>query len=71
MPPNHLILCCPLLLPSVFPSIRLGSYSICLGVLNGHEACMHAGPTCDFLDLSIQGGTLTTQSWGYAPQEPC
>ena len=25
MPSNHLILCCPLLLPSVFPSIRLFS----------------------------------------------
>ena len=25
MPPNHLILCCPLLLPSVFPSIRVFS----------------------------------------------
>ena len=22
MPPNHLILCCPLLLPSIFPSIQ-------------------------------------------------
>ena len=25
MPPNHLILCCPLLLPSVFPSVRVFS----------------------------------------------
>ena len=25
MPPNHLILCCPLLLPSIFPSIRVFS----------------------------------------------
>ena len=25
MPPNHLILCCPLLLPSIFPSIRVVS----------------------------------------------
>ena len=25
MPSNHLILCCPLLLPSIFPSIRLFS----------------------------------------------
>ena len=25
MPPNHLILCCPLLLPSVFPSISVFS----------------------------------------------
>ena len=25
MPSNHLILCCPLLLPSVFPSIRVFS----------------------------------------------
>ena len=25
MPPNHLILCCPLLLPSIFPSVRVFS----------------------------------------------
>ena len=25
MPPRHLILCCPLLLPSIFPSIRVFS----------------------------------------------
>ena len=25
MPPNHLVVCCPLLLPSIFPSIRLFS----------------------------------------------
>ena len=25
IPSNHLILCCPLLLPSVFPSIRVSS----------------------------------------------
>ena len=28
MPCNHLILCCPLLLPSVFPSIRVGVCSL-------------------------------------------
>ena len=28
MPSNHLILCCPLLLPSVFPSIRVFSKSL-------------------------------------------
>ena len=27
MPSNHLILCCPLLLPSVFPSVRVFSVS--------------------------------------------
>ena len=27
MPSNHLILCCPLLLPSIFPSIRVFSVS--------------------------------------------
>ena len=26
MPSNHLILCCPLLLPSIFPSIRVFSH---------------------------------------------
>ena len=32
MPPNHLILCCPLLLPSVFPSIRLFSDELALHI---------------------------------------
>ena len=31
MPPNHLILCCSLLLPSIFPSIRVFS----------HESALH------------------------------
>ena len=30
MPSNHLILCCPLLLPSVFPSIRIFSNELAL-----------------------------------------
>ena len=29
MPSNHLILCCPLLLPSIFPSIRVFSRVSC------------------------------------------
>ena len=31
-PSNHLILCCPLLLPSVFPSIRVFSNESALGI---------------------------------------
>ena len=33
MPSNHLILCCPLLLPSIFPSIRVFSNEsvLCIG----------------------------------------
>ena len=30
MPSNHLILCCPLLLPSIFPSIRIFSNELAL-----------------------------------------
>ena len=30
MPTNHLILCCPLLLPSIFPSIRVFSNELAL-----------------------------------------
>ena len=30
MPSNHLVLCCPLLLPSVFPSIRVFSSELAL-----------------------------------------
>ena len=32
MPSNHLILCCPLLLPSIFPSIRVFSNESALGI---------------------------------------
>ena len=32
MPSNHLILCCPLLLPSVFPSIRVFSIELALHI---------------------------------------
>ena len=32
MPSNHLILCCPLLLPSIFPSIRVFSDESVLGI---------------------------------------
>ena len=32
MPSNHLILCCPLLLPSIFPSIRVFSNELALHV---------------------------------------
>ena len=33
MPPNHLILCCPLLLPSIFPSIRVFSNESALRIM--------------------------------------
>ena len=32
MPSNHLILCCPLLLPSIFPSIRVFSNELVLHI---------------------------------------
>ena len=32
IPSNHLILCCPLLLPSIFPSIRVFSNESALGI---------------------------------------
>ena len=52
MPANHFILCCPLLLPSVFPSIRV-FYS---------ESALHirwpqywASPSASVLPVNIQG----------------
>ena len=43
MPSSHLILCCPLLLPSVFPSTRVfSSESVCL---DGTYMHMHS-PQC-------------------------
>ena len=50
MPSNHLILCCPLLLlPSVFPSIRVFSNA---AAAKSHQLC----PTlCDPIDNSLPG----------------
>ena len=71
MPSNHLILCCPvLLLPSIFPSIRVFSsesalrirwpkyWSFSFGITPSNE---HTGPISfrmDWLDLLAVQGTL-------------
>ena len=34
MPSNHLVLCCPLLLPSIFPSIKVFSSELAFPLLN-------------------------------------
>ena len=69
MPSNHLILCCPLLLPSVFPSIRVfsnesllcmrwpkyWSFSFNISPSNEHLALIFR---MDWLDLLAVQGTL-------------
>ena len=70
MPSNHLILCCPLLLPSIFPSIRVfsnesalhirwpkyWSFSINISPSNEHPGLISF--TMDWLDLLVVQGTL-------------
>ena len=71
MPSNHLILCCPLLLlPSIFPSIRVFSnksalrirrpkywnFSFTISPSNEHPALISFG--MDWLDLLAVQGTL-------------
>ena len=71
MPPNHLILCCPLLLlPSIFPSIRVFSNQSALHIrwpkywnfsLNSSPSNEHPGLISfrlDWLDLLAVQGTL-------------
>ena len=71
MPTNHLILCCPfLLLPSIFPSIRVFSNKSALRIwwlkywsfsLNISPSNEHPGPISfrmDWLDLLAVQGTL-------------
>ena len=71
MPSNHLILCCPLLLlPSVFPSIRVFSNQSALHIrwpkiwsfsFNISHSNEHQGPISfrmDWLDLLAVQGTL-------------
>ena len=63
MPSNHLILCCPLLLPSIFPSIRVFSNESALHIrwpkywsfsFNISHFNVHPGLICfrmDYVDL--------------------
>ena len=70
MPSNHLILCCPLLLPSIFPSIRVfsnesalrirwpkyWSFSFNISASNEHPGLISF--RMDWLDLLAVQGTL-------------
>ena len=70
MPSNHLILCCPLLLPSIFPSIRVfsnesvlrtrwpkyWSFSFSISPSNEHTGLISL--RMDWLDLLAVQGTL-------------
>ena len=69
MPSNHLILCCPLLLPSIFPSIRVfsnesvlvrwpkyWSFSLSISPSNEHPGLISF--RMDWLDLLAVPGTL-------------
>ena len=70
MPSNHLILCCPLLLPSIFPSIRIfsselvllirwpkyWSFSFSISPWNEHPGLISF--RMDWLDLLAVQGTL-------------
>ena len=70
MPSNHLILCCPLLLPSIFPSIRVFSNESALHIrwqkywsfrFNISPSSEHLGLISfrmDWLDLLAVQGTL-------------
>ena len=70
MPSNHLIFCCPLLLPSIFPSIRVFSYKSALCIrwpkywsfsFNISPSNEHPGLISfrmDWLDLLAVQGTL-------------
>ena len=78
MPSNHFILCCPLLLPSVFPSIRVfsnesvlrirwpkfGSFSFSISPSNEYSGLISF--RMDWLDLLAVQGTLKSlqhHSW--------
>ena len=67
MPSNHLILCRPLLLPSIFPSIRVFSnesilhirrpkyWSFCISISPYNEYSGLISFRIDWLDLGVQG----------------
>ena len=52
MPPNHLILCCPLLLPSIFPNIRVFSMS---RLFESGGQTTGASASASVLPVNIQG----------------
>ena len=70
MPSNHLILCCPLLLPSIFPSIRVFSsesvlcsrwqkyWSFSFSISPSNEYSGLISSRMDWLDLFAVQGTL-------------
>ena len=70
MPSNHLILCCPLLLPSIFPSIRVFSNEsvLCISWPKYQRFTFNISPSSEFsglisfrmdwLDLLAVQGTL-------------
>ena len=72
MPSNHLILCCSLLLPSIFPSIRVFSkesvlcikwpkyWSFNFSIRSSNEYSVLISPRMDWLDLLAVQGTLKT-----------
>ena len=67
MPSNHLILCCPLLLPSIFPSIRVSSnesvlhirwpkyWSFSFSISPSNEYSGLISCRIDWFDLAVQG----------------
>ena len=70
MPSNHLILCCPLLLPSIFPNIRVFSneralrirwpkyWSFSFNISSSNEHSGLISFRIDWLDLLLVQGTL-------------
>ena len=69
MPFNHLILCCPLLLlPSIYPGIRVFSNELCFASVGQNTG---ASASASVLRMSIQDwfplrltGSLSLQFWG-------
>ena len=79
MPSNHLILCCPiLLLPSIFPDIRVFSNELapCIrwpkywsfSISSSNEYSELISYRVDWIDLLAVPGTLDSQKYSPAPQ---
>ena len=64
MPSNHLILCCPLLLPSVFPSISSVqfSHSVVSDSLWPHES-QHTRPPCPSPTPRVHSNSCSSSQW--------
>ena len=74
MPSNHLILCCPLLLPSIFPSIRVFSNESTLHIrwpkYWSFSFSISPSNECELIQPLFSSRTKSNKQWEAIPKIP-